>query len=128
MFVTYDFYKGVYLMDDPNILIPEKSFAKFAQRAWFEWVNWRNLQFDDDWIVPIYVQMAICGVAELLYLSSLTQEERMSGIRSFTNDGYGISFSDTAKIELQNNIHNVIAKYVAFTEYHRQLMPRALGD
>ena len=125
MYTTWEFYNEVYLFNSPP-LIQENLFPKYAQRAW-ERINKWNLEFDDDWVIPIYIEMSICGVAELLYLSSTTQEQRMAGVRSYSNDGYSVSFGETATMELEINIRNVISKYIAFTPYHNQFVSSAVN-
>ena len=126
MFTTWEFYNEVYLMNTPPLISEKENFDKLSQRAWERLNKW-NLTFEDDWIVPIYIQMAICGVTELLYLSSTTQEQRMAGVRSYSNDGYSVSFGETATMELELNIKNVIAKYIAFTPYHNQFVASGVG-
>lgn len=119
---TYQFYIDSFLMGDTAAaVIPDVSFPRVAAKA-ERAINWKNVVFPDNFVAPDYLQLCVCEVAELLYMSEKSASQRAAGISSFSNDGYSVSYDTKSEDDIKQQISGIRKKHLNDTALHNEFI------
>lgn len=123
MYADFAFYSGSY----GGSLISENEFTALERQASLHVDLLTFNRLKNGWAVTNDVKMAVCAVAEAIkkYESVQAQAITVAGIKSENNDGYSVSYQDSADIKatLQSVMTDAAYPYLIYTG----LMDRAVG-
>lgn len=123
MYADFYFYTTVY----GGTLISAEAFPALERQAALHVDLLTFNRLHQGWTVTESVKMAVCAVADVIKTNAKVQEKLLSamGLKSENNDGYSVTFQDSANIKAAMQFAMTDAAYPYLI--HTGLMDRSIG-